>query len=122
MEKRKDASQESRESTTSSSNEGEPAPLNAKISPKGKVPTLKVPPKAIPKALPAAKAEQPPVKAMATPKGRIPSLKAKEKEILKLLSAAKANGKHLLEHDPQLQPTTKRTPAKSREQSCVALL
>ena len=122
VEKRKEASEEAIERRTSSSSEGELPPLKAKVSPKGKVPTLKGPPKAIPKALPAAKAEQPHVKAKATPKGKIPSLKAKEKEMLNLPSAAKAKGKHPLEHDPQLQPTPQRTAAKSREQSCVALL
>ena len=90
VEKGKEANEESIERTTSSSCEGEPPPVKAKVSPKGKVPTLKIPTKAIPKALPTAKAEQPPVKATATPIGRIPSLKAKEKEIIKLPSAAKA--------------------------------
>ena len=66
--------------------------MKAKVSPKGKGPTLKVPTKAIPKALSVAKAAQQPVKAKATTKGKIHTLKAKEKEILKLPSAAKAKG------------------------------
>ena len=96
--------------------------MKAKVSPKGKVPTLKVQTKAIPKALSVANAAQQPVKANAKTKGKIHTLKAKEKEILKLPSAAKANGKPPLEHDPQLQHAPKLTSTNRREQSCVELL
>ena len=51
VEKRKEASEESIERTTSSWSEGEQPPMKAKVSPKGKMPMLKGPTKAIPKAL-----------------------------------------------------------------------
>ena len=82
VEKRKEVSEESLERTTSRWSKGEQPPMKAKVSPKGNVPTLNVPTKAIHKALLAAKAEQQPVKVKAKAKGKIPTLKAKEKEIL----------------------------------------